>query len=405
MKNASPERIYRRRVAGVCLLVLGCIAVAGFWPFHVQRNKVNWIQGENGLNFGRHGSAVSASAFGASRSSDATGNSLEIWLTPARVPGGGSIISFDSSSDRQAPFLLRQYGDSIAVHRYLIDEHGNISQPFLRSGRVFDTGKSVFVSLVSNQSNTDIYVNGALTRTFSNQGITSAELTGRLVLANSTTDDSWAGRISGLAVYDRSLSPSEVSAHFNAWTSGQAKSVTAEPSLAALYLFDEREGNTVHNLVNPATNLTIPVRYFILHPMFLRSVWNQYSHTRSAWKKRSFWEDLGVNVGGFMPVGFAFFAYFSSRKRLGHPVLSVIFMGFLLSFTVEALQWLLPNRDSGMTDVVTNTTGTALGVLLYQSSMVRALWMKILNFGIPRPQSVVVEANKTAQDEKLTFST
>jgi glycopeptide antibiotics resistance protein len=150
-----------------------------------------------------------------------------------------------------------------------------------------------------------------------------------------------------------------------------------------LYVFDERRGNAVHNLFDPTTNLTIPASYFVLHPAFLRPIWDEYSHTRSVWKRWSFWEDLGANIGGFVPVGFVFFAYFSSVKRSGRPALVVILLGLFLSFTIEALQWLFPNRDSGTTDLFTNTTGTALGVLLHQSPTVRNLWTKALNLGNP----------------------
>ena len=205
----------------------------------------------------------------------------------------------------------------------------------------------------------------------SKSAIASREMSGTLVLGNSTLDDTWRGQISGLAIYRGALTPEQVRKHFQSWTSVGAPSLTGDLPATALYLFDERAGDTVHNRMSTDTDLTIPAKYFVLHQAFLRSTWAQYANTWEIWTFLSFWEDIALNVFGFMPVGFVFFAYFSSVKPIARPALVTILLGLFLSFTVEALQSLLPTRDSGMTDLFTNTAGTALGVLLYQSGWLR----------------------------------
>jgi VanZ family protein len=379
MEQADPDRAPAKMLWASCLLVLVCLLVAGLWPFHIPSNAVNWVENENGLRFEGRGSAVSASAFRTVDSPNDTGYSLEIWLRPARTKGGGSILALDSSLAPRDPFLLRQYGRAIVLQRYLVDQHGNVAHSWFKVANVFHAGEGIFVTVTSSQEYTALYVNGVLAGTSADPGIAKQEITGHLVLANSTVDDSWAGEISGLAIYPRALTPAQVKDHFQSWAPDRGPFLAGEQLPVALYLFNERAGSTVHNLVDSATNLTIPSKYFVLHPAFLRPTWSADFQTRDAWHRWSTWQDLAVNIGGFVPFGFVFLAYFSMAKRSGRSALLVVFLGFLLSLTIEALQRLLPNRDSGMSDVFTNTVGTALGVLLYQSATLQALWTRVLN--------------------------
>ena len=196
-------------------------------------------------------------------------------------------------------------------------------------------------------------------------------------IRRSTWSDEWSGDLIGLAIYDRQLNNSEVKAHFDQWTRGQGASLTADRSLAALYTFSDRQGNSVHNLADATTPLTIPAKFFVLHKSFLRSTARDYRNFRDVSNRLSIVRSLAANVVGFVPVGFVLMAFFTSVKRIQHPAITVIALGLLVSFSIEALQWFLPNRDSGMTDLFTNTAGTALGVLVYQWPAAHPIWTKL----------------------------
>jgi hypothetical protein len=189
-------------------------------------------------------------------------------------------------------------------------------------------------------------------------------LTGQLVVGNAPyTSHSWPGQMKGLAVYDRELAAGEVSQHFADWTTSKQAHQAAIEGLVASYLFDEGKGSVVHNRVDPATNLLIPERFFVLRQQFLERPWDEF---RSDW---NYWKDVGINVGGFIPFGFFFGAYFSAIRKVKRATWLTITMGFSVSLTIEVLQAFLPTRDSGTTDLITNTFGTALGAVLCAWSM------------------------------------
>jgi hypothetical protein len=244
--------------------------------------------------------------------------------------------------------------------------------------RIFRRGKAVFITITSNWERMAVYVNGALARTFPNFPLSNQDFDGELVMATSPVyGHTWSGVVRGLAFYNHGLSPAQVSQHYTAWTT-QGRPVASDDERAvALYLLDEHAGSVIHNQVASGIDLYIPDRYMVLDQAFLQPFWTEFHED---W---SYVNDVLINIVGFVPFGFLVCAYLSLAGRFKRPALVTTLLGLAVSLTIETLQAFLPTRDSGTTDLITNTSGTFLGAWLYGCNFWRALWIKIWTHLVP----------------------
>jgi hypothetical protein len=353
----------RKILLAICPLILCGMLVAGLWPFHAPRNEVSWLSERNGLHLGKHGTIVSASPFEARASKASDSCALEMWLEPTRLDSPGMILAFYSAANGVVPFAVREYpGGGLVLERESRSHFGQKTETYV--GGVFKSINPVFVTITSGEAGAATYVNGGLVKNFPSFAFSRADLTGQLIIGNApSTTYTWSGQFKGLAVYDRELTAGEVSQHFANWTEHGMADLAKNGDIVALYLFNEGSGNVVRSQVGSAPDLLIPERFLVVHKWFLEPFWKEF---RPGW---SYWKDAGVNIAGFIPLGFFFCAYFSLVSRIERPGLVTILLGFLVSLTIEVLQAFLPTRDSGTTDLITNTFGTALGVILYGWSL------------------------------------
>jgi VanZ family protein len=370
----------QKQVLGLlCVAVLAGILTAGLWPFCAPLNQVSWLNG-NGLHFGEYGVLLSAGASRFAGPTDGTHCSLEIWLQPDHSKIGGSILGFYKPENRLVAFSVYQSIDDLLLQR-VTGSRRNPTKSAFYIGHVFRKNKQLFVSVTSSPQSTAVYVNGALARAYPRFGLSSEDLAAQLVVGNNpVANDGWEGQVKGLAVYDRELTEADVAQHYNAWTTNQTAQIKNETP-TALYLFNERSGTVVHNQINSETDLQIPDRFLVLHAPFLQRPWDEFQPN---W---SYLKDVLINIAGFVPLGFFFLAYFASVRRVNRPVLAAILLGAATSLTIEVLQAFLPTRDSGMTDLITNTLGTGIGTMLYSCKLVRTLFTTVGLAGMLPPVS------------------
>ena len=335
--------------------------VVGLWPFYVPKNEVRWLNHSSGLSFKKYSSIVSAASLKEHPAQADGGCSLEIWLQPAGVEGKGTVLGFYQRDSRAVPFAIRQYTSGLVLEHPTRDQQQGVEEGAagIYVNKLFARHVPVLVTITSNRIGTTVYADGVLMRKSDDFGISNQDCSGRVVAGNSPAfSDSWTGQLRGLAIYHRELPSDEVSEHVANWTKNAHADIGTSDGPAALYTFEEGQGNIVHDQVKTAPNLTIPDRFFVLDQPFLERPWDEY---RPGWP---YWKAIGINVVGFVPLGFLVSAFFSSSRKSHANVAATVLSGFLVSLTIEVFQAFLPTRNSGMTDLITNTFGTYVGVIL-----------------------------------------
>lgn len=349
-------------VVAACLFVLSYILPAGLWPLiPFVTNEVSWVENAESLRLGEHSTMRSESSFEWKPSGDPEYCSLEVLLESDRTDTSRVILAF-STPDNPMQFRLAQSGDGLVVTRDLPGAQSRLTSVRLVVDSVFREGEAVLVSVTAGPDGTAIYLNGALAKLSPQFGLSARDFTGSLLISSSpVAHGGWSGVLSGLAVYDRTISADEVLRNYHSWNTRKRPEDFPERGLVALYTFNERAGRVVHNQIAWGPDLYIPERFWVEHAVFLQPFWKEFD------LRRGYLRDVFLNVAGFVPFGVAFCAYFSLRRKVNRALVITIVVGALLSLTIEFLQLYIPARSSSSTDLIMNTLGTAVGALAYRS--------------------------------------
>jgi VanZ like family/Concanavalin A-like lectin/glucanases superfamily len=366
------SKTLRLLLGAACLAILGGILVAGLWPFNPRPcNEVKWLDKENGIEFRPDGIIFTDEPLSISPSKGEH-TSLEIWLQPAMDDTAPILCIYKRQPHED--FKLLQYGDTLLLQ---IERGSGLAA--LEIEHVLHPLQNTFVTITSNPQRTAVYINGVLAKASSHFIVTPGNLSGRLVAGSQPFDyDTWGGQLRALAIYDQELTASQASAHYRSWTNGTAASdapLDLENAIA-LYRFDEHRGRLVHNAAAPGPNLVIPSTFSVPQKKFLEPPW------ASATLDWAYCQDIAINIAGFVPLGFFFCAFLDMGphpRRLSAPLVAIA-IGTGMSLMIEILQFYLPTRDSSLTDVISNTLGTVIGVTLYRvmSTPLLALKRRIL---------------------------
>jgi VanZ family protein len=374
----------KKTIAATCFGILCAMIVAAFWPFTLHpTNHVAWLSDENGLRFNGGGIILSPKNFEFAGSQSPAGASLELWLEPSQDKYSTALLSFSSPVNPER-FRLRQSHDFLLVLQESFASSRHIAMTWLWIPHVFQAHKRRFIVITSGVQGTTVYLDGVPAETSSTFKLGSEDFSGQLILgASPTAYDTWRGKLLGLALFGRELTSAQVLERYHAWLNGRAEEVKSDQP-AAIYTFAERSGSVAHNQVVSGPDLAIPVSFSVPYKPFLKLPWREF------YPNQAYLRDVLINIAGFVPLGFFFCMLFSSSEANRKVVIATIILGAIFSLTIEVLQGFIPMRDSGTTDIITNTLGTTLGALLYREGTLKVLhgWLEsrmVRNADLERP--------------------
>lgn len=367
------------------LLIIYIVILAGFllWPFDFvssAKNDARWIKNSNGIEFLRIGEAVSTSSTREflDRVVKSGRITIEMWLETGDLNQSGlSRIFSYSKNTRLSNFTIGQAWDKLVVRLRTTKTSLKGTSPHLVLNDTFNSRSLQHIVIMRNPSEQRIYINGELK---ARSNIVKGDLSNwdpscKLVIGNEVTGDRpWKGKIYYVAVYDRDLTEQEIRKDYlsdfksqvNArppvlWRKGGTEGTRVKAKGPLLrYLLDERKGNVIHDTGSDLSpvNLILPEYIRPTNKPFL-DISTEYLHSKLRFS------DVMVNILIFIPLGILIHGLLKSRYGLTLKIaLATLLAGTLFSLGVESLQHFSITRNSSLIDVFTNTTGTAIGIIM-----------------------------------------
>jgi len=359
MKGIAQDRWFGR----LSLVMVAGYFVVGLWPFDFRpANRVSWLPGQAGLHFEPYGIAYDPAPLPTSPAGRPANFTVELWLEAQPEPAN-NVFDILTIHNRHLPLdlTLYQWRRDLILRATTRPAQPAGSRSEVGVDDLLSERRAQFITFRVDGAGTDFYVNGAAAGHFPRFVPAREASAGQLILGNNASGKhAWTGRLFGLALYHQALEAADISRHAALWTQGGARQLTNATGLTALYFFDEGGGRVAVDSSANHHHVIIPSRFQPVHREFLIAPRKDIAYNRPDYS------DIAVNILGFVPFGFC---YLLHRHRLrpnqqAVNALLAVLAGAAASLTIEVIQAWLPNRVSSTTDVLTNTTGTLLGVLL-----------------------------------------
>ena len=363
---------HEKRPSFIFQVVITAFVVIGMLYFGIRLkgfrpgNKVHWEHSGVGLSFNRYAIAYTDGFFSADNdrlSKDGLTIELAIEAEFYNFHGFKFIVLVHDGDDKRQ-LVIGQWHSSLVIMNG--NDYGNRR----------DTPKIIFkldvkdrishlISIVSGKYGTKLFVDGTLMNTNADLILRypNGNANARLVVGNSLNGNNpWIGKILGLAFYDRVLQDDAQLQHYHAWRRTANFSTFNSQRPRLLYVFDEGKGKKAYNKIGDGLDLIVPQWMKVLRMQVLS--WPRIEN----FARTNMVEDILINLAGFVPFGFLFVSTITRLEGIEEKTASKITLLFAFTFSlcIEIIQVWIPSRDSSMLDLIFNTLGGWIGILLFK---------------------------------------
>ena len=360
------------RSQALFLLVLAIIVGVLFFGLRPKNwsgsNNVHWVPEKKALSF--HDPSI---AYVDDVHIFASGQQVNEWSCQiiAAADNGGKLgfrplLMLHEGNDLEQ-FGFWQWGDEVIVMNGDDYEYSR-RLPRISAMHALKPGEVSFLTVTSGVAGTRLFVNGALVQEIKTWQVTLPDSGNKmqLILGNSVYGKhNWEGEIYGFAFYDVALTPEKVQLAYDQWLRQKIFAADADNDLQLLYTFNEDPGHTIADRTGKSEQLRIPARQVVLKKSFLGLPGHNFIFNQS------FIVDAVLNLIGFIPLGAGLYLWL--RQLLPGPekyaLSSTAIFCFLLSLGMEIGQAWLPSRDSSLSDLVLNTLGACLGIVVIRKAL------------------------------------
>lgn len=363
--------IQDRKPSPIQMVVLTLIVMTAMLYFGTRlkgfrsENNVHWLAG-HGLAFDRFGVAYTDGFFPVlDGDSGGGGLTIEMAVRPefSRYPDLIRFILLVHGAGDRDQLMIGQWRSTLIVM------NGNDYGNSLKTPKIYlpldqYEGMTHLITVVSNGSGTKVFVDGALAEKNRALVLKYPHNAGRarMTVGNSLSGKRpWIGTMLGLALYDHDLTDELVQQHYRQWRLNSDFSAFRPDAPRLLYAFNEGKGEKVKNRTGNGMDLIVPAGMTVLQKEIL--TWHRWNHLGI----KSLAIDSLINLAGFIPLGFLLIAtlvrFEGMEDRTG--ILIAVLIAFFFSLAIEIVQVWIPSRDSSMLDLISNTLGSCIGILLY----------------------------------------